>query len=94
MRVVRRKCTFEKGFTPNWTEEVFTITAVKATKPPTYTIEDTLGTCYEQELQWSVQIIYRIERVLKRGKDRELVKWKGYSSAFNSWIPVAILEQL
>ena len=65
----------EKGFTPNWTEVVFTITTVKTTKPPTYTIEDTRGkpvpgTFYEQELQTSVQEIYRIERVLKRGKDR------------------------
>ena len=63
---VRKKGTFEKGFTPNWTDEVFTITAVKATKPPTYTKEDTLGepvqgTFYEQELQSSVQEIYRIE---------------------------------
>ena len=68
-------------------------------QPPTYTIEDTLGepvhgTFYEQELQSSVQEIYRIERVLQRGKDRVLVKWKGYSSAFNSWIPLADLEQL
>ena len=37
VRIVRKKGTFEKGFTPNWTE-VFTITTVKATKPPTYTI--------------------------------------------------------
>ena len=89
VRIVRKKGTFEKGFTPNWTEMVFTITAVKATEPPTYTIDDTRGepvqgTFYEQELQTSVQEIYRIERVLKRGKDRVFVKWKGYSSAFNS----------
>ena len=61
VRIVRKEGTFEKGFTPNWTE-VFTITAVKATKPPTYTIEDTLeepvqGIFYEQELQSSVQEI-------------------------------------
>ena len=48
-----QKGTFEKGFTPNWTEEVFTISNVKATKPPKYTIKDTLGegvqgTFYEQ----------------------------------------------
>ena len=43
VRIVRKKGTFEKGFTPNWTEEVFTITAVKATKLPIHTIEDTLG---------------------------------------------------
>ena len=52
---------------------------VKATKPPRCTIEDTLGepvqgTFYEQELQTSVQEIYRIERVFKRGKDRVLLK--------------------
>ena len=43
VRIVRKKGTFEKGFTPNWKEEVFTITTVKATKPPTYTIEDSGG---------------------------------------------------
>ena len=94
--IVRKKGTFEKGFTPNWTE-VFTITALNATKPPTYTIEHTMGepvqgTFYEQELQSSVQEIYRIDRVLKRGKDRVLVKRKDYSNAFNSWIPLADLE--
>ena len=98
IRIVRKKCTFEKGFTPNWTE-VFTITTVKATKPPTYTIEDYLGesvqeSFYEQELQTSVQEIYRIERVFKRGKDRVLFKWKGYGSSFNSWVPLADVEQL
>ena len=66
-----KKGTFEKGFTPNWTEEVFTIAS--ATKPPTYTLEDTRGeqvqgSFYEQELQTSVHEIYRIGRVLKRGK--------------------------
>ena len=42
VRIVRKKGIFEKGFTPNWTEGVFTITAAKATKSPTYTIEDSL----------------------------------------------------
>ena len=31
VRIIRMKGTFEKGFTPNWTEEVFTISSVKAT---------------------------------------------------------------
>ena len=42
VRITRKEGTFQKGFTPNWTEEVFTISSVKATKPPTYTIKDTL----------------------------------------------------
>ena len=73
VRIVRKKGTIEKGFKLNWTEEVFTITDVKATKPPTCTIEDTMGepgqgTFYDQEFKSSVQEIYRIERVLKRGE--------------------------
>ena len=56
VRITRKEGTFEKGFTPNWTKKVFTVSSVKATKPPTYTIMDTLGepvqgTFYEQELQ-------------------------------------------
>ena len=43
VRITRKKGAFEKGFTPNWTEEVFTISSVKAKKPPTYIIKDTLG---------------------------------------------------
>ena len=70
VRITRKKGTFEKGFTPNWTEEVFTISSVKATKPPTYTIKDTLGgpvqgNFYWQELQLSVQksSICQVERL-------------------------------
>ena len=43
VRITRKKDTFEKGFTPNWTEELFTISSVKATNPTTYTIKDQLG---------------------------------------------------
>ena len=97
VRITRKKGTFEKGFTPNWTEEVFIISSVKATKPPTYTIKDTLGepvqgAFYEQELQLSAQEIFRIERVLKKKKNQVFVMWKGYSDAFNSWVPLTHLE--
>ena len=95
--ITRKKDTFEKGFTPNLTEELFTISNVKATNPTTYTIKDQLGepvqgSFYEQELQMSVQEIFRIECVLRKKKNQVYVKWKGYSNAFNLWIPVACLE--
>ena len=97
VRITTKKGTFEKRFTPNWTEEMFTISSVKATKPPAYTIKDTLGepvqgTFYEQELKLSVQEIFQVERVLRKKKDQVYVKWKGYSDAFNSWIPLTDLE--
>ena len=67
---------------------MFTISIVKATKPPTYTIKDTLGepvqgTFYEQELQLSVQEIFRVERVLRKKTNQVYVKWKGFSDAYH-----------
>ena len=92
-----KKGTSEKGFTPNWTEEVFTISSVNATKSPTYVIKDTLGepvqgTFYGQHLQLSEQEIFRIARVLKKKKNQVFVSWKGYSDGFNSWVLLTDLE--
>ena len=106
VRIVKKKKTFEKGFTPNWTEELFTISDVKDTKPPTYNIQDLKGetikgSFYEPELQNSKQDIFRIEKVIKKrkkknsgGGEEAYVKWKGYNSDFNSWIPVSELHKL
>ena len=101
VRINRKKGTFEKGFTPNWTEEVFTISNVKSTRPVTYSLidaqgEDVKGSFYEDELQKTKQEIYRIEKVIgkrKRNGIQEVrVKWKGYSNAFNQWIPLADIK--
>ena len=56
VRITKKKKTFEKGYTPRWTEEVFTISAVQNTSPVTYKItdlngEEIQGTFYEPELQ-------------------------------------------
>ena len=101
VRIVKKKKTFEKGFTPNWTEELFTVSEVKRTNPPTYSLEDTRGekiqgTFYEQELQKTAQEIYRVEKVARRrtrkgGVKEVYVKWRGYSNDFNSWIPASDL---
>ena len=103
VRIIKKKRTFEKGFTTNWSEELFTVTKVKDTKPPTYEIKDLNGnvihgTFYEEELQKSKQSIYRIEKVLKRrqnknnGQKEVYVKWKGYDNSFNSWLPLSELK--
>ena len=104
VRISKKKKTFEKGFTPNWTEEVFTINKVKTTKPPTYTIQDMKGdpiegSFYGAELQKSTQDIYRIEKIIKKrlmkdGNREALVKWKGYDNKFNSWVPLSELKRL
>ena len=91
VRISKKKKTFEKGYTTRWTEEIFTIVEVKCTSPVTYKIadlngEEIKGTFYEPELQKTSQEIFRIEKVIKRGKKKFLVKWKDYSDDFNSWV--------
>ena len=55
VRIYRYKLHFEKGYKPNWTEEIFIVTEVVKTNPITYRIKDLndepiLGTFYRQEL--------------------------------------------
>ena len=91
VRITKKKKHFEKGYTPNWTEEIFTISKIQHTDPITYKIIDYNndridGTFYEQELQKSTQEVFRIEEIIKKKGNKSLVKWKGYSDEFNSWI--------
>ena len=44
------------------------------------------GTFYEKELQKTNQQEFRIEKVIKRNRDKLYVKWKGYDNSFNSWL--------
>ena len=90
-RISKKKALFEKGYTTRWTEEIFTITKIKRTSPITYKIADLNGkeidgTFYEPELQKTSQQLFRMEKVIKKGKNKSLVKWKGYSDDFNSWV--------
>ena len=101
VRINKTKRTFDKGYLPNWTQELFKISAVVKTQfPITYKIEDldgesVRGTFYSQELQHvEKDQIYEIESVLahrKRKVGKKWVKkfkvhWKGYPPKFDSWI--------
>ena len=91
VRISKYKNIFAKGYTPNWSEEVFVISKIKNTVPWTYIIsdlngEEITGSFYEKELQKTNQKEFRIEKVLKRKGDKLYVKWKGYNNSFNSWI--------
>ena len=85
------KSIFAKGYTSNWSEDVFVIRKIKNTVPWTYVIsdlngEEITGSFYEKELQNSSQKEFRIQKVLKRTGKKLYVKWKGYGNRFNSWI--------
>ena len=91
VRISKYKNIFAKGYTPNWSEEVFVISKIKNTVPWTCIIndlngEEITGSFYEKELQKTNQKEFRIEKVLPRKGDKLYVKWKGYDNRFNSWI--------
>ena len=76
VRISKLKKKFEKGYTANWTEEVFTIEKIQPTIPYTYKLKDTnnktiQGTFYEPELQLTSQTTFRIEKVLRRRTTKE-----------------------
>ena len=78
-RTSKPKHIFAKGYTPNWSEEVFMIKKVKNTVPWTYVIndlngEEIIGTFYEKELQKTNQQGFRIEKVIKRKGNKLYVK--------------------
>ena len=85
VRISKYKNIFAKGYTPNWSEEVFIIKNVKNTVPWTYVIndlngEEITGTFYEKELQNTIQEEFKFEKVIKRKGDKIYVKWKGYNN--------------
>ena len=97
VRISKTRRAFDKGYLPNWTEEVFTITDAIDTKPRTYKLEDyghekIEGSFYEKEIQRVVKTdnIFKIEKILstrkRKGVKEYFVKWKGYPEKFNSWI--------
>ena len=56
VRVSKYKNLFAKGYTPNWSEEVFVFSKIKNTVPWTYFVNDLnsekiTGSFYEKELQ-------------------------------------------
>ena len=71
VKISKYKNIFAKGYTPNWSEEVFVIKKVKNTVPWTYVIndlngEEITGKFYEKELQKTNQEEFRIEKVIKK----------------------------
>lgn len=92
VRISKYKGVFEKGYTPNWSAEIFQIFKVQDTSPITYTIKDAnhqpiLGAFYREELQKTKNPqLYLIEKIIKRKGNKMYVKWLGLPLSDNSWI--------
>ena len=94
VRINKHKHVFEKGYTPNWTTEIFKIRDDQLTNPTTYLLEDYQGTpiqggFYEEELlKTSYPDLYLVEKVLKRRKNEVFVKWLGFPSKHNARVSI------
>ena len=78
VRIAKYKNIFAKGYTPNWSEEVFVIKKVKNTVPWTYVIndlngEEIIGTFSEKELQKTNQKEFRIEKMINYMSNRKVM---------------------
>jgi hypothetical protein len=92
VRISKYKHVFSKGYTPNWTGELFTIAEVKKTRPVTYILKDEEGNIikggfYKEELlKTKYKDLYLIEEVLQKKGNKLYVKWLGFPKSHNSWI--------
>ena len=94
VRVSLLKNTFEKGYTSNWSEEIFIIYDIKTSNVHYYYLKDLNGekldgTFYQEELSktnMKDDDLYIIEKIIKKFGNKYLVKWKGYDDDnFNSY---------
>ena len=99
VRISKVRGPFTKGYEENYTHEFFTISECIHRQPPVYRLKDydgdvIQGSFYEQELQ-KINVprekTFKVEKILdtkKQGKKTMvLVKWLGWPSKFNSWVP-------
>ena len=94
VRVSLLKTTFEKGYTSNWSEQIYVIDDIKTSNVHYYYLKDLNGNkidglFYEQELlktNMKENDLYIIEKIIRKVDDRYLIKRRNYSNDFNSWI--------
>lgn len=104
VRISKYKGVFDKGYYPEWSDEIFKIASVIESQPMVYKIvdlqdEDIDGRFYEQEIQkvfYDENAVFAIEKIISQrvvGRSRQvLVKWRGYPPKFNSWVDESIVQ--
>ena len=91
---LKRRDVFDKpSGNIKWSEELFKIHSINRSNVITYKIIDLNdniidGIFYEKELQKSKNTseAYIIEKIIRKNKNKYLIKWRNYSNDFNSWV--------
>ena len=91
---LKRRNIFDKASSNiKWSGKLFKIHSINKSNVITYKIKDLndniiQGIFYQQELQKTKNTseIYIIEKIIRKNKNKYLVKWRGYSNDFDTWI--------
>ena len=106
VRISKVKSVFDKGYLPNWTEEIFTVAEINDKDTPRmYKLKDYAGdiidgSFYREEIELITKEddVFLVEKVIRRqrrqGEMWALVKWLGYPTSMNSWVRQSDLSDL
>ena len=96
--------TFDRGYYPNWSDQIFTIVKINnKLNQCLYRLKDENENVlekrfYEKEIQKVKENLFRIEKIIKRrrlnGRSEAYVKWLNYPDSFNSWIDIKDIVKL
>ena len=97
VRLQADKGVFKRGYLPTFTKEIFKISEILDHLPVTmYSVKEWDGTpihgnFYPEELTLVKGDVFKIEKIIRRGKPNgvpsRLVKWEGFASKYNQWVP-------
>lgn len=98
VRIVYDKKLMDRGYYPNWTDEIFTINrGIGGVRKPQYTLEGKDRKFYPEEIQKTGIDIFRIEKIIKQKiVNKEViyfVKWLNHPASENSWIKASDILQ-
>ena len=107
VRISKEEMKFAKGSEQNFSTEIFRVVKVIERWPrPFYELEDLNrtpidGQFYQEELTpvlVTKSTVYKIEKILdervRRGIREYLVRWRGYTRDFDSWIPASSVKDV
>ena len=107
IRISSARHPFKKGYKGKWKEEIFIVDSIKYTLPNNvYILKEWDGTLLQgifypfelTKVHSSGDSEFRIEKVLAertKNKKKELkVRWMGWPSKYDSWLPAAAVKDL
>ena len=107
VRISKEKMKLEKRLEQNYTDEISIIVRViRRTPRLVYELEDLNGTLIEGQfyveyltpVRVTKPTVYKIDKILdkhcKKGIPEYLVRWKGFTKNFDSWVPAASVKNI